>query len=368
MRRGRDVIQQIASESKGSRSRPSLAVDWEDIKDSIDFGDVVNGLGVSLLEQKGHEHSAHCPLPSHPGADRSPSFWVNDRKLVYNCFVCGGGDLPSLVQEVEGLDYEAAIDWLIPFSEYEADDDMAFVEQIVKTLNKRPEPRKPRHPVVPWFPMKAIDRYLDNEPKGEALQWLQERYIDEATRRRFKIVYDPMHHRPGHDWIGPAMLLAHIFKGQLVGYQERWFNDGERPKSLHKYMASSDFPKKDTLYNYDTALKLPRDHPLFVVESPATVARLGAAGYVGVALFGASINPTQEKLLRGFERLVLAPDNDVAGEKFTRKFVRAMHPYCDIEMIPAPDGDKADLAELDDDQLNAQLALAKPPFDLFPHT
>jgi hypothetical protein len=52
--------------------------------------------------------NTRCPMPDHD--DNNPSFGVNTALNTYNCFGCGAsGDLISLVQEVEGLNFIEAI-------------------------------------------------------------------------------------------------------------------------------------------------------------------------------------------------------------------------------------------------------------------
>ena len=58
----------------------------EDIKKSIDLAHYVRSCGVDLAGD-GTELKARCPFPDHE--DKTPSFFVNTAKQVFNCFGCG---------------------------------------------------------------------------------------------------------------------------------------------------------------------------------------------------------------------------------------------------------------------------------------
>jgi len=72
-------------------------VDFGALKASIRMSDVV---GASLkLARSGAEFSAHCPFHS----EKTPSFTVNDAKGFYHCFGCGAhGDVVDFVAAIDG--------------------------------------------------------------------------------------------------------------------------------------------------------------------------------------------------------------------------------------------------------------------------
>ena len=58
----------------------------EEIKQSIDLADYVRSCGIELTGN-GTELKARCPFPDHQ--DKTPSFFVNTTKQLFNCFGCG---------------------------------------------------------------------------------------------------------------------------------------------------------------------------------------------------------------------------------------------------------------------------------------
>jgi hypothetical protein len=72
------------------------------------ISDIVHLLGLAGLKRTGHELVGPCPKCG--GTDR---FGVNLRKGVFQCRRCGiAGDGVKLIQEIQGLDFKAALTWL----------------------------------------------------------------------------------------------------------------------------------------------------------------------------------------------------------------------------------------------------------------
>lgn len=325
--------------------------EWWAIKESLDIPEVLDNLGIRVTRVDGNEHFASCPLSSHSGADANPSFSVNDSKMIYSCFSCSGsGTIPSLVMDIEGLDWDAATDWLTEFADVVADDPDAFARQIEKNLSESAE--VPEGDVLPWFGMKLIKPWVQ-----EPTDWFAERGISLETRERLQMGYDPEHTR--NSYVGPAIIIPHVFQGALRGWQERWLEE-PRPVWLGKYTNTDDFPKKFTLYNYDDSIK---ESEVIVVEGTMTVARLTQLGYNAVATFGASISDEQWKLLRGFDRVLLGFDNDAAGYKAMKAGIAALKDHTNVWVIDPPTHIQgADLADLKDDAIPKFVDAASPGF------
>src|SRR5512145_2293108 len=61
------------------------------------------------LRKSGARYTGLCPFHE----ERTPSFSVSPDRGTYHCFGCGvGGDAIRFVQELEGLDFVGAIEWL----------------------------------------------------------------------------------------------------------------------------------------------------------------------------------------------------------------------------------------------------------------
>jgi len=61
------------------------------------------------LKRAGKEWHGLCPFHN----EKSPSFYVNEDKGVFNCFGCGeGGDVITFIQKIEGVDFKTALNHL----------------------------------------------------------------------------------------------------------------------------------------------------------------------------------------------------------------------------------------------------------------
>ena len=324
-----------------------MPLDWDDIKDSIRLDEVIDALGFNITEVIKGEHWASCPLPSHPGADRKPSFSINEDTFQWHCFTCNdGGQLPFLVMRLRGITWEESVRYLLPYSDGPTSEENAITKRIARLRDKsklRPE-IKQRKKVLPYFSERVLQD-LEPVPIDILAQW----YVDRSTAAEFNLRYDPERDRRGK-YTGPAMIIPHYFEESLVGYQERWL--GERPVWLAKYTNTDDFPKRYTLYNYDRARE--STEPVLVVESVMTVVRLASLGYPAVGTFGVSVTPEQIKLLRGFQQgLVLSTDNDAPGQKQRDYLIGELYRYVPLQVIPSPDVEKGDLADISEDDVRA---------------
>jgi hypothetical protein len=70
--------------------------------------ELVDRLGIAGLRAAGAEKVGPCPVCG--GRDR---FSIRPGKGVWNCRHCGGGDGVALVRHVMGLDFPAALDWIV---------------------------------------------------------------------------------------------------------------------------------------------------------------------------------------------------------------------------------------------------------------
>jgi DNA primase len=358
-------------------------IEYTDIIDSIRLDEVLDGLDIRVVEIKKGEHWASCPLPTHPGADSSPSFSVNEDTLLFNCFTCGeGGPLPLLVAAMNdyetdagGKRWDKAVEWLLPFSDGEVDTDQGFMEQLERYLDRADEkPHRTRKHEMPYFSTRVLEK-LDYAPLELVEKW---NITDERTVEQFNLRFDPERHRRVNDYTGPALIIPHFYHGDLVGYQERWLSD-DRPKKMPKYTNSEDFPKALTLFNMDGAVEeARRGLPVIVVESTMTVIRLWELGYTSVATFGASVSDEQVRLLTSFSGgLILVFDSDPdylnergkwvtgAGKKAladtTTKLFDFVFP---LEICEFMTDNKDDLADLPEDEVHGliqgRVMLTKP--------
>lgn len=308
---------------------------YRDIIQSIDIDEFENAIGFEPMGQnETGEDWGQCPDPwgMHKHGDRTGKFSINRDKKVYNCFVCGGGTLVSLTMAIRECDKDEALDWLRQFTSKSNQTDEGFIEEVDSLLMTKPAQEESA--TLPWFNEKVITPW-----EGNNHSWFEQRGISEAACAKYRlgVNYETIRTKGSESFQGESIVLPHFWNGQLVGWQNRWVCD--RPKWVPKYTNTGDFPKKFTLYGWDQAIEL--DSPIVIVESVPSVLYLASLNIPAVATFGATVSDEQMQMLRGCQHgVVLAQDNDQAGDKWRNNLVEYLDRYIPVsEMEIAWDDD-----------------------------
>lgn len=294
-----------------------MKIRYSEFANRIDVDAFEEAIGYEVTYQKTNKHGdtediGHCPDPwgLHKSGDSTGKFAINREKRIYNCWVCDGGSLLSLAMATRDLNEQDAADWLYQFTSAEDVSDEGFMSEIEAILAVE----KKQKPVWPYFNPKVLDKWIQNLP--HLAEWLEDRGISDDVAVIHKLGFDPKATRRSSkgDYTGPCIYFPHFWNDRLVGWQQRWLGD-DLPKHVKKYTNTDDFPRHETIYNYERVYLSPR--PIIVVESVPTVLYLASAGLPAVATFGSSVTPEQVRLLRRCQQgVVLAPDNDPAGRKW----------------------------------------------------
>lgn len=332
---------------------------WNILKHQVDLDKVLAWLDIHGTHQ-GDEIIAPCPLPSHPGSDVNPSFGINVNKKVFNCFTCGeGGSLPTLIMHLHHIEYPEAIEALIGFITGDVDDDSSFEDHLRQILFWDDEAQDIEFPV---FNDRILDPWMVGAIPALGPEWdppgtpNRRRGITLEMQRVLKLGYDPEHYRRlknEDEYVGEAIIIPHYFEGSLVGYQSGWL-DANRPKKIPKYTNTRNFPRGETLYNFDRAIES-ADSTCYVVEAPITTAYIEGLGYSSVAAFGAELTRDQYDLLANFDRLVAAFDNDEAGYKATRKFCLNMREVVQAWVLAPVNVEKGNLNDISPREVHMHL-------------
>jgi DNA primase len=64
-------------------------VDFKKLRKSLDFEKVLIQYGVTVKRVKGNRHQGFCPLPTHHGKRKTPSFSAKLDWGMWQCFGCG---------------------------------------------------------------------------------------------------------------------------------------------------------------------------------------------------------------------------------------------------------------------------------------
>jgi len=313
----------------------------------------------AAVSKRGTRHVACCPFH----AEKTPSFYIDDRKGLFHCFGCGkGGDLIHFVQEIEQMDFPEALSFLA---------ELAGVELPERTGRRGPGRKK-------LDALRAInDRaatYFQSRLKSDpaAMRYLRDRGVDPSIGELFRIGYateawDGLCDTLKADFDSELLLQSGLVRqaesgrmydffrhriifpitdayGHVVAFGGRRMAD-EGPK----YINSSETPlyvKGKHVYSLQFAKPyLRKDPTVVVVEGYLDAIQVYQAG-IGtvVASLGTAFTPDQARLLKRYaQNVILNFDGDAAGFKATRASIETLlQGQMSIKVVALPHGQDPD--------------------------
>lgn len=326
---------------------------YHDFAEDIDIDALEAAIGFEPFTHDRGNDIGYCLWPeNHTHGDTTGKFAIHRDKGVYNCFVCGGGDLLSLAMELYDFDVDEATDWLLQFAQHDMRTDAEFTDYLLKMLGDVEE----RTSRMPYFNQRVLDRFKDDR------SYFLTRGITQEVINEYHLCYGNSVMKPApfkqrgeervkedEDYFGPAAIFPHYWQGRLVGWQHRWMDWDEEhsktPRWLSKYTNTTDFPKATTLFNYDHALKARK--PVVVLESSPSVLFLRSFEIPAVGFFGEVPKDAQLRLMRRFTSgVILAPDNDKAGNRLLSTATNYLERFIPVYHAEVVDlGEKADLGD-----------------------
>lgn len=272
---------------------------------------VLEALGV-LFQTNGHEANALCPghIKNVGKQDHSPSWWINLDTGMHICFSCGyKGNLLHLICDVQGFylpswndsydyDYKTAEEWLKTVAEVSMEVLAERLANIPTYIHELPKP----------VPMSEARLAIFVDPSQDELD---KRNITLESAQVYGVLWDSVK----KNWILP---LREPHFNNLMGWQEKGTINRtfmNRPAGLQK---------SKTLFGIENQNEL----CTIVVESPLDCLRLYSVGVVGaVAICGSSVSEEQIRLLRYSQKVIVAFDNDAAGNKASKEILKLARKY-----------------------------------------
>ncbi len=256
----------------------------------IDYADLCDQLGLETEESGNDELRGPCPFHD----DSHPSWYINRASGLWFCQSgCGGGNVTSLVQKSLGLTYVAAASYV---ADWHAGRALTPADQVALVEKLKMMPTAERTELETFMP----------DPRLTPLVmplWFVDRGFSEVDWQRFGLTYD----KSGGDVCIPVMQ-----DGRQVGEIRR-----RAPGFLPKYLYSHGFPRARVLYGED---RLRDPAVIYVVEGALDCIWMWNAGFPTVAMLGSHLSEVQVRRLASWNvPLILAFDNDAAGESATRR-------------------------------------------------
>lgn len=305
--------------------------------------DVLQIIGAHVqLKKQGRSFVGRCPFHS----EKSPSFSVSPDKGLYYCFGChASGDVFKFVQEVNGIDFAAAVRLLAKQLGIEVEPESpeqakrrkletgvadcntfahAFFkhalwakggERARKYLEERGIPENQAHERGLGF---------GGEP-GELLDYLERKNVKRELAAKAGLLNEA-----GDRCLFDERLMFPIVdqNGRIAGFGGRWMGaingpDGERLRP--KYVNTREsilFSKRTLLYGWDVAQPaIRRAKRVIITEGYTDVLACQRVGIEdAVAALGTAFTPEHAKLVARFASdVIILLDSDAAGERASRE-------------------------------------------------
>jgi len=299
---------------------------------------LLEALGIEA-KREGLNRVATCPFPDHD--DRHPSFKVRDqpgnpRHGLYVCSCGRGGSPRTLAHDLAGIDWESVDAWL---EENAGDGEPDGVEETAGFEHHDTMGHKAFR-MAPGVYFRPLEKW-----PGPARDYALRRGITPQQAERWGIGY-----AVDGRLAGRIVMPVRGEDGELQSYMARAFDGSERryltPKGEENPRPGACFgaerwgAERGTVVLCEGALK-------------ALAAERAGAGAVA-AIGGSVLQPDHVALLSGFERLVVLPDADEAGEGVAAQAWAALarwRPVVKVEL-----GRDAD--EVPEEELRGRLAEA----------
>lgn len=267
-------------------------------------------------------HACLLPFKAHRNQDHDPTASLNFKKLTYHCFGCqSGGGLLWFIGTVRGTSATEARKWLD--NQVGIGGEMQDLPALLKFFDEVYDKKRAVYPPLPKIDASVINPWLAIHP------YLTEiRGVPEDNVKRFRVGYGKLKVRDQRgEWaLSERIVIPHFWKGTLVGWQSRrLYKDGTA-----KYLNTADFPKDQTIYNFD-----PKQVAV-VVEGPLSVIRHAHHVPHMESTFSASVTDRQISLLAQHKRVILWFDNDEAGWNATERVGTALESYGDVWVVDSP--------------------------------
>ncbi len=305
----------------------------DQVQAAVDMVDLVGQ--YTQLRKAGSNYSGRCPFHE----ERTPSFSVNSVEKLFYCFGCGaGGNLFGFVQQKEGLDFAAAVEYLADrygiALEYEESDARGDGER-----RRRERLRSLMEKATAYY-----ERVLLESPSAaQAREYLARRGLSETVCREFRLGYSMpgwnalrdaargarytdeeliaaglvipgKRGEPYDRFRGRVMFPLADDRGRTLGFGARTMGD-EKPKYLNSPEAAL-YHKSEALFGLDKARSAASgEDRIYIVEGYTDVLALVQAGIANVvASMGTSLTEQQlQRLARVTRNLYLCFDADAAG-------------------------------------------------------
>lgn len=265
---------------------------------------ILERLGVDVVKARGGEITCRCPLAEHEHEARRPGFSVNEEHGAWICYKgCGSGSLRQLITRVKGGDEAKELLRL-------AGAGLVGTKRLSTNLKAAKE--KLSHAKTPVRPTVRIPTY-DRE---KIPSWVTMRGFTKDIAREYRLGFSEFY---------DALVIPVPDAHALIYRANPGLDWQERPK----YRCTRDFKVHSVLYTRFGFEMV--DSTIILVEGPLDCLWLRQHGFPNSLsiLGGGTVGIEQRRIIAETapEKIILAFDNDEAGQSTTKKALHWLKRY-----------------------------------------
>jgi len=358
------------------------------VRSAVSIIDYLDKQGVSF-KQSGINYSALCPLHS----ERSPSFHVNSAANTFHCFGCGeGGDIINLVQQMEGLSFVGALQFLaeeagIALQQTEHDAEYEALKRLYRAADLASRFFRERfielpdnHPAKQNLYSRDLRGQADSDldvgfvPKEGFLDYLYGEKVSKSDLLAIGLLKETDSGKTIQMFRNRLIWTIRNLQGKAIAFSARKiFEDDNGPKYINS-PSTRLYNKSKTLMGADIAKKhVAKTGRIFIVEGATDIMALRAAGFQNVAAtcgtaFGTDHAQTLTVLANSVKeadrfRAVFCFDGDAAGLKAAKEVFNKNPSIVKFsQVIKFTEGDPSEIRQAQGDEKLAEILTtqAKP--------
>lgn len=303
----------------------------EKITGNVDVEKLLEHYGFDTSNIEGNMIRSHCAIH---GGNNPTAFAFNNDNGLWFCHTnpeCGGGDIFTLVEKMEGISFVEATKWIANFFNIDINGlelierkskNQKEIANFMKVMSKRKDTKEIEEYIIS-ADVKELKCYRDY--KKDTIDKFGLRYV-----KAIELVK-----RNGDPYKLYKRLLFPIYmKNTLIGVSLRATSNNDAPRWSHQPVK---LKTGDLLYNYDSVSP---GGNVTVVEGIGDVWAYHEIGVTAVCTFGAHLTDNQYRmLLMTGCNITLSYDGDDAGRKATSKAITMLKDKANICVVKFNEGE-----------------------------
>jgi DNA primase len=363
------------------------ANDVEEVKSRLNIVEVIGG--YVRLQRAGREYRGLCPFH----LERSPSFYVNPEKQLWNCHGCHlGGDLLKFVELIDHTDFRGALEEMAKRAGVSLEPPSQLTPQQQRQARLRESSLRLNQIAADFY----HEVLLHHEAGRPGREFLASRGVESQDIEGFHLGYAPQGRRRdnlvrylqrkqataaeivaaglGDNRQGLGDFLRRRIVIPIRDERQRWVGFGgralgdEQPKYLNT-RSTAVFDKSRVLFGLDrAAAAISKERRVTLMEGYFDVIGAHRSGVgTAVSTSGTALTETQVRLLRRFaDEAIVCFDGDPAGQRAARRAVDLLSGAGMIcRLVLLPEGlDPDDLSRREPERLRRLVGEAPPAFEV----